>query len=266
MVVEWLLKSATAYNRRSLAERDAYTGIVMLPVRHLETILEWAFQSLPDEILIGFDVDANLPHHAEVIEAYEGDALRDGLFQGEGFVLGEPHLVNRGDSYSVHHVPEEWVDGLFAADRGSRGGRFTHWMHTHPNAVAIPSEADADAAQYTEGVDMILGIEFSPEGMLPWFEDVEGVRRRLEPDNDAAKGPRTAEDKERESETRKVRSMRRGWGRGRRRRQSDSRIVIGRAPTGHDIHGLELISFHRSGVGINVILVDGDGWPIGWDI
>ena len=99
MVVEWLLKSATAYNRRSLTERDAYTGIVMLPVQHLETILEWAFQSLPDEILIGFDVDATMPHHAEVIEVYEGDALRNGLFQGEGFVLGEPHLVNRGDSY-----------------------------------------------------------------------------------------------------------------------------------------------------------------------
>ena len=68
---------------------------------------------------------------------------------------------------------------FFAVDRGPRGGRFTHWLHTHPNAVAIPSGADADAAQYTEGIDMILGIQFSPEGIYPWFDDVEGERRPL---------------------------------------------------------------------------------------
>ena len=66
------------------------------------------------------------------------------------------------------------MDGLFSRDRGSRGSRFTHWLHTHPNAPAIPSGADADAAQWTEGTDMILGIRFSPEGHLPWFDDVDG--------------------------------------------------------------------------------------------
>ena len=40
--------------------------------------------------------------------------------------------------------------------------------------------------------------------------------------------------------------------------------VIGKAPTGHSIHGLELIAFHRSGVGVNVIFVDGKGIPYGW--
>ena len=28
---------------------------------------------------------------------------------------------------------------------------------------SIPSEADAEAAQFTDGVDMILGVWFSPE-------------------------------------------------------------------------------------------------------
>ena len=135
-------------------------------------------------------------------------------------------------------MPEEWVDELFASDRGSRGARFTHWMHTHPNCVAIPSAADADAAQHTQGVDMILGIEFSPEGPLPWFEDAEGVRRPLNP-----------EPKEKQ-----------GWGSWRSRQR---KTTIGRASTGHSIHGLELIAFHRTGVGVNVLLVDDKGRPYG---
>ena len=49
----------------------------------------------------------------------------------------------------------------------------------HPNAPAIPSGADADAAQETPGVDLILGLRFSPSGPLPWFDDVEGKRRIL---------------------------------------------------------------------------------------
>ncbi len=246
MVEAWLERAAADYNRVSFDRRDGYPATIHLPLRHLQTIIEWAFQSLPDEILVGFDADGERPHRSDIDEAFEGDDRRFGLFQGEGLVLGEPHLVNRGDSYTVHHVPEEWVDELFAVDRGSRGGRFTHWLHTHPNAVAIPSEADADAAQYTDGIDMILGIEFTPEGALPWFEDAEGVRRRLEP----AEVDRMATD-------------RRGWGSGRTRRST--RPILGRAPTGHRIHGLELISFHRTGVGINVVLVDDEGWPVGWN-
>ena len=30
-------------------------------------------------------------------------------------------------------------------------------------------------------------------------------------------------------------------------------------------HGLELIAFHRTGVGVNVLLTDDDGQPIGID-
>ncbi len=246
MVEEWLADAAGAYNRASRAEMDNYAGILLLPSSHLATILDWAFQSLPDEILVGFDpaLDTTVPD--EVVAAFAGKAQKDELFAGQGYLVGEPHLVNRGDSFSVHHVPEEWVDEMFSADRGSRGARFTHWLHTHPNCVAIPSEADADAAQHTAGVDMILGIEFSPEGPLSWFEDAEGVRRRLQPEEVKQTG----------------RSKRRGaWGNWRRRQQ---RPAIGTATTGHRIHGLELISFHRTGVGINVVLTDDDGMPHGW--
>ena len=173
MVVPWLIEAATSYNRTSVQNRDGYSAFVLLPVRHLETILRWAFEALPDEILIGFDPLQSTSVREEIVETCGGADYREDLFAGQAFVIGEPHLVNRGDSFSVHHVPEEWVDELFAVDRGSRGARFTHWMHTHPNCVAIPSAADADAAQHTAGVDMILGIEFSPEGPLPWFEDAE---------------------------------------------------------------------------------------------
>ena len=214
-------------------------------------MLNWSFQSLPDEILVGFDPNQNLPHNQEIHDFFIGSDHRVELHQGEGLVLGEPHLVNRGDSFSVHHIPEEWVDDIFAQERGGRGSRFTHWLHTHPNAVAIPSNADADAAQWTSGVDMILGIQFSPSGPLPWFDEVDGVRRPLQPE-EAAQRADVVDS-----------SGRRGWARVRRSR--DEKQILGRATTGHRIHGLELISFHRTGVGINVVLVDEEGVPIGWD-
>ncbi|MEC9118201.1 MAG: hypothetical protein VX854_01565 [Candidatus Thermoplasmatota archaeon] len=251
MVEPWLVDAAVAYNRQSFEQKDGYVGLIFLPIEHLETVLNWSFQSLPDEILVGFDPNQNLPHNQEIHDFFIGSDHRVELHQGEGLVLGEPHLVNRGDSFSVHHIPEEWVDDIFAQERGGRGSRFTHWLHTHPNAVAIPSNADADAAQWTSGVDMILGIQFSPSGPLPWFDEVDGVRRPLQPEEAAQRAD-------------VVDSIgRRGWARVRRSR--DEKQILGRATTGHRIHGLELISFHRTGVGINVVLVDEEGVPIGWD-
>ena len=251
MVEPWLIDAAVAYNRQSFEQKDGYVGLILLPIKHLETVLNWSFQSLPDEILVGFDPNQNLPHNQEIHDFFIGSDHRVELHQGEGLVLGEPHLVNRGDSFSVHHIPEEWVDDIFAQERGGRGSRFTHWLHTHPNAVAIPSNADADAAQWTSGVDMILGIQFSPSGPLPWFDEVDGVRRPLQPE-EAAQRADVVDS-----------SGRRGWARVRRSR--DEKQILGRAATGHRIHGLELISFHRTGVGINVVLVDEEGVPIGWD-
>ncbi|MBT4059684.1 MAG: hypothetical protein HOE69_05180 [Euryarchaeota archaeon] len=250
MVDGWLVHAMSAYNADSLANKDGYRGLVMMSGETLEQLLHWTLESLPDEILIGLDADNNRPHRQEVEELFEGVEHDNELFAGQGYILKEPTIVNRGDSYSVHHVPEEWTDGIFSESRGPRGGRFVHWLHTHPNAVAIPSQQDAEAAQYTLGVDMILGIEFSPSGPFGWYEDAEGVRRKLQPDyqNDAAE--KSAPD-----------TSKRGWGRW---RSAPEKPVLGIAPTGHKIHGLELISFHRSGNGINVIFVDDDGFPYGW--
>ena len=226
MVSEWLQNLMVEYNSISLEKKESYSSLIQMPGFIFEKLIKWALENLPDEILVGFDPNWDRPHLGEVDELFLSQKNKKQLFAGEGYILGEPNIVNRGDSFSVHHIPEEWTDDFFAVDRGPRGGRFTHWLHTHPNAVAIPSGADADAAQYTEGIDMILGIQFSPEGIYPWFDDVEGERRPL---IDRNKG------------------------------------VIGIASTGHLIHGLEVIAYHRSGVGINVIFVDENNYPYGWD-
>ena len=259
MVEEWLGAAMAGYNSESLERRDEYAALLCLPGEVLEQVLLWGLQSLPDEILVGFDVDPEQLEHPELLELFRGVDHRDELFSGQGFVLGEATLVNRGDSFSVHHVPEEWVDDFMQKDRGPRGGRFQHWLHTHPNAVAIPSAADANASQHTEGVDMILGVEFSPAGPLPWFEAVDGVRRKLS----AADRDDRPSIPEQGWGAGSGRSS--GWGRGRFRGRRDERVVLGRAPTGHLIHGLELISFHHSGLAINVIFVDAQGWPYGWE-
>ena len=221
MIPIWLHEAASQYNSQSLANRDSYAAVLLMPIQNLATILDWTFQSLPDEILVGMDPDNKRVNPKEVVEAYSGADQETGLFAGQGYMLGKPHLVNRGNSFEVHHVPEEWMDGLFSTDRGSRGSRFTHWLHTHPNAPAIPSGADADAAQWTEGTDMILGIRFSPEGHLPWFDDVDGARRPLSDLEDSG--------------------------------------ALGRARTGHLIHGLDLICFHRTGLGVNLVITDARG-------
>ena len=166
--------------------------------------------------------------------------IRD-RFQGQGYLINEAHIVNRGDSYSVHHLPEDWTDDIFAPSRGARAGRFTHWLHTHPNAPAIPSGADADAAQETPGVDLILGLRFSPSGPLPWFDDVEGKRRILGTEA-------------------KPKQMNRRTGIW---QQSDL-PVVGVAPSGHLIHEVQLIAFHKTGLGVNVIFTDENNLPYGW--
>lgn len=234
MADDWLERSAVAYNMHSLESKDDYAAILLMPIDTLSEIIDWTFRSLPDEILVGIDSDVSRPHPDGVDRRFTGSDFQSGLFAGQGHVLGAPHLVNRGDSFSVHHVPEEWIDGIFTEDRGSRGGRFTHWIHSHPNAVAVPSEADADAAQWTDGCDMILGVRFSPEGLLPWFDETESTRRRLSPSSNSIRSDKA----------------------------NDSLPVIGRAVTGHIIHGLEIIAFHRTGLGINLIITDSEGVPV----
>lgn len=242
MVEPWLEELMVVYNRDSFEKRSSYTAQVHIPGRVFEQLVWWALQALPDEILVGIDVDSDSPHIAEVERAFMGADFESNLFQGQGFIIGEAHIVNRGDSYSVHHLPEDWTDDMFSTSRGSRAGRFTHWLHTHPNAPAIPSHADADASQETSGVDMILGLRFSPEGPLPWFDDVDGVRRRV--------GKEAVPD---QKQTRKRSFFAR-----------KNLPVLGVAPSGHKIHEIQLIAFRKSGLGINVLLVDEDGYPYGW--
>ncbi|MDG1533077.1 MAG: hypothetical protein P8Q35_01345 [Candidatus Thalassarchaeaceae archaeon] len=224
MIHPWLIQAAKEYNAESLKNKDSYAAVLLIPVENLDTIIDWTFKSLPDEILVGMDPNHQYPNPNEVEEKYSGVQREVNLFEGQGYVLGEPHLVNRGDSFEVHHVPEEWVDEFFSDERGLRGGRFTHWLHTHPNAPALPSEADADASQWTDGTDMILGIRFFPEGFLPWFEDIGGVRRSLT--------------------------------------DLDGTGAIGRARTGHLIRGLEIICYHRSGLGVNLVITNNEGLAI----
>lgn len=231
------------YNQESYASKDAYTAQIHLPGHLFEKLVWWALQALPDEILVGMDINSEAPHNQEVELKFRGSEHTEGLFQGQGFIIGEAHIVNRGDSYSVHHLPEDWTDDMFSTSRGSRAGRFTHWLHTHPNAPAIPSHADADAAQETSGVDMILGLRFSPEGPLPWFDDVEGVRRRVGSKAEPVKKKR-------------------------KRRSFFARQelkTLGVAPSGHKIHEIQLIAFRKNGLGINVIMVDQNGYPYGWE-
>jgi len=250
-VQKWLLNAMIEYNSASFQNSQSYPAVLHMPGKILDKIIKWCFESLPDEILVGIDVNNKLKVNQQVNELFRSMESRNDLFAGQDFVIGEAEIVNRGDSYSVHHLPEDWTDGIFTESRGARGGRFTHWLHTHPNAVAIPSHQDADAAQSTHGVDLILGVEFTPEGPFGWYDNVEGVRRPL--------GKNEQQERENREPPRSAAGWRRKWWKKKNQRQ-----VLGIAPTGHSIHGLELIAFHKSGVGVNVVLVDDEGMPYGW--
>ena len=130
MVDEWLVKSAQKYNKQSLENKDGYPAFILMPITTLEKIINWTFQSLPDEILVGMDPNPEIKNPKKIEDLYRGVNFQNKLFAGQGYILGEPHLVNRGDAFSVHHVPEEWNDGIFGEERGVRGGRFTTWLHT----------------------------------------------------------------------------------------------------------------------------------------
>ena len=100
------------YNRESFQSRESYTAQIHLPGRLFEELVWWALQALPDEILVGMDIDAAAPHLPEVETMFKSSEHTEGLFQGQGFIIGEAHIVNRGNSYSVHHLPEDWTDDI----------------------------------------------------------------------------------------------------------------------------------------------------------
>ncbi len=224
---DWLLGAAEAYNLDSYEQRERYSTHLLIPIETMRTVIRWSMESIPDEVLIGFDPDPERPNPERVEEVF-GPA--QSTFSGYGYLLGTPHIVNVGDSYSVHHVPEEWTDGVFSEERGARGSRFASFLHSHPNAYAHPSEADAEAADWTEGVEMILGVRFSPAPLgLEWFDAEESHRRDLHPEHE------------------------------------EGMPVLARV-AGRKVHGFELIGYLRNGEGVNLLITDAEGAPIGLDI
>ena len=224
---DWLLGAAEAYNLDSYEQRERYSTHLLIPIETMRPVIRWSMESIPDEVLIGFDPDPERPN-PEIVEEVFGPS--QSTFSGYGYLLGKPHIVNVGDSYSVHHVPEEWTDGVFSEERGARGSRFASFLHSHPNAYARPSEADAEAADGTEGGEMILGVRFSPAPLgLEWYDEGESHRRDLNPEN------------------------------------GGELPVIARV-AGRKIHGFELIGYLRNGEGVNLLITDEIGIPIGLDI
>ena len=224
---DWLLGAVGAYNLDSYEQRERYSTHLLIPIETMRTVIRWSMESIPDEVLIGFDPDPERPN-PEMVEDVFGPAQT--TFSGYGYLLGTPHIVNVGDSYSVHHVPEEWTDGVFSEERGARGSRFASFLHSHPNAYAHPSEADAEAADWTEGVEMILGVRFSPAPLgLEWYDEEESHRRDLNPEH--------------------VGEM----------------PVLARV-AGRKVHGFELIGYLRNGEGVNILITEDDGVPIGLEL
>jgi len=224
IIDDWLINAAVEYNSASWKERENYVAHLLIPIKTLRKIVEWSFSSLPDEVLVGIDPDFSRRNPKVVDEKFE--PFKNDMFAGQGFLLGEPHLINRGDSFSVHQVPEEWTDEYFSEERGARGSRFCHYIHSHPNCAAIPSRGDEEASQWTEGCEMILGIDFASKVEVIEAINYEGIRRQFNNfDYDVP--------------------------------------VIGISSTGHRIYGMEIIAFHRSGLGINLLITDKYGNPIG---
>jgi len=223
---DWLLGAAEAYNLDSYEQRERYSTHLLIPIETMRTVIRWSMESIPDEVLIGFDPDAERPNPERVEEVF---GPSQSSFSGYGYLLGTPHIVNVGDSYSVHHVPEEWTDGVFSEERGARGSRFASFLHSHPNAYAHPSEADAEAADWTEGVEMILGVRFSPAPLgLEWYDEEEVHRRDLNPEH-------------------------------------EGELPVLARVAGRKVHGFELIGYLRNGEGVNLLITDAEGMPIGLD-
>ncbi len=121
-VQNWLKEAMKEYNFASFENRDSYPAVIHMPGKILDKVIKWCFESLPDEVLVGIDVDNKSPINQEVSLAFCNQGSRADLFAGQDYVIGEAEIVNRGDSFSVHHLPEDWTDGIFTESRGARGG------------------------------------------------------------------------------------------------------------------------------------------------
>ena len=86
MVEKWLEELMTSYNHDSMKSKNSYTAQIHLKGDLFENLIWWALQSLPDEILVGMDIDANSPHLQEVENFFRSEQHVEGLFQSQGFV------------------------------------------------------------------------------------------------------------------------------------------------------------------------------------
>ncbi|MEC8363176.1 MAG: hypothetical protein VXZ75_03540, partial [Candidatus Thermoplasmatota archaeon] len=84
---DWLIDASREYNRQSLEQRDSYAGVVFVPVKTLSQVLDWSFQSLPDEILVGLDIDTSKAFDRELISKYTGSMFEPSLFAGQGMFV-----------------------------------------------------------------------------------------------------------------------------------------------------------------------------------
>ena len=223
--MEWLRRAAIPYNIDSFEQRDRYGCHICLPMDSLIRTVRWSLEYFPEEVLIGFDPTTT--RNPDIVEETFGPPRS--VFSGAGYILGEPHLLNVGDEFSVEHISEDWLDGALSTNRGSRGSRFSTYLHSHPNAFAGPSQSDASASDFTEGVEMILGVEVeNPPLGLEWYEQEGTHRRRL-----------GAEKTEGE--------------------------ILARL-AGRKILSLELIGFIRGGLAANILITDEEGFPLGLDL
>ena len=151
MASDWLEQAVAEYNDESFNRREEYVAQIHFPVSILEQILGWAFKSLPDEILVGIDVkDERID--PEILAMFQGEKHQENLFAGQGYRINEAKMVNRGDSYSVHHLPEEWTDEVFGSDRGPRAGE-----NSIPRIKSTPSVDCAASASASLGIAGAFG-------------------------------------------------------------------------------------------------------------
>ena len=105
---DWLLEAAASYNQDSYEQRERYSTHLLIPIETMSTVIRWSMESIPDEVLIGFDPDPERANPNDV-EMVFGPSQT--TFSGCGFLLVTHQIVNIGASSSVLHLPPESTDG-----------------------------------------------------------------------------------------------------------------------------------------------------------
>ena len=129
LVVGMAVSGFLGYNLQSLNQRDSYAGVISFQSKSYHRLLIGPSNLSQMRYWLVWTLTHRNPWTGAWYQSTR-DRCSNRIYSRGGVFVSKPHLVNRGDSYEVHHVPEEWVDGIFSEDRGPRGSRFTHWLHT----------------------------------------------------------------------------------------------------------------------------------------